>query len=31
MASKNQQFTTRATSASRGRVLIPVPFDPDIV
>jgi hypothetical protein len=31
MASKNQQFTTTATAASRGRVLIPVPFDPDTV
>ena len=27
----NQQFTTTATTAGRGRVLIPVPFDPDTV
>jgi hypothetical protein len=31
MAAKNQQFTTTATAAGRGRVLIPVPFDPDTV
>src|SRR5690349_6158993 len=31
MSSKNQQFTTTATAAGRGRVLIPVPFDPDTV
>ncbi|TDB73217.1 YdeI/OmpD-associated family protein [Micromonospora sp. KC723] len=27
----SQQFTTTVASASRGRILIPVPFDPDIV
>jgi hypothetical protein len=31
MAAKNQQFTTTAAAAGRGRVLIPVPFDPDSV
>jgi hypothetical protein len=28
---KNQQFTTTVARASRGRVLIPVPFNPDAV
>lgn len=27
----SQQFTTTVASASRGRILIPVPFDPDNV
>jgi hypothetical protein len=27
----NQHFTATATAAGRGRVLIPVPFDPDTV
>jgi bacteriocin resistance YdeI/OmpD-like protein/uncharacterized protein DUF1905 len=28
---KSKRFTATATAASRGRILIPVPFDPDTV
>ncbi|WP_328415254.1 YdeI/OmpD-associated family protein [Micromonospora sp. NBC_00389] len=30
-SAKNQQFTATVTAATRGRVLIPVPFNPDTV
>jgi hypothetical protein len=31
MAARNQRFTCTVVDAGRGRVLIPVPFDPDAV